>query len=118
MQKTKPNFPDILGKKCLRWYEMLGKSREKMKREGRGALDGALESSALFRDCARRRGRLRIPGPTAYVLGKVLKTGDRHEAGHLVCFCAVDAYESKLSTHHRTKTNQGLACKSLIFNTL
>jgi hypothetical protein len=103
-----------------------------MKREGRGALDGALESSALFRDCARRRGRLRIsslwsllsaqgpqvPRPTAYVLGKVLKTGDRHEAGHLVCFCAVDAYESKLSTHHRTKTNQGLACKSLIFNTL
>lgn len=42
-----------------------------MKREGRGALDGALESSALFRDCARRRGRLRIP--RAYVLGKVLK---------------------------------------------
>lgn len=65
---------------------MLGKSQEKMKREGRGALDGALESSALFRDCARRRGRLRIPGPTAYVLGKVLKTGDRHEAGTLFVF--------------------------------
>lgn len=74
---------------------MSGKSREKMKREGRGALDGALESSALFRDCARRRGRLRIsslrsllsaqgpqvPGPTAYVYCKVLKIKEPGEAG-------------------------------------
>lgn len=58
-----------------------------MKGEGSGTLDCDLESSDFFRDCARRRGRLRIsslrsllsvqgpqvPGPTAYVLGKVLK---------------------------------------------
>ena len=87
-----------------------------MKREGRGALDGALESSALFRDCARRRGRLRIPGPTAYVLGKVLKIKEPGEPAPLI-FVPEEAYESKLSTLLQHK-NQGLACKSLIFNTL
>ena len=54
------------------------------------------------RDCARPQSGLRIPLPTACVLGKVLKNrGSRQSLGPFV-FMRDSAYESKLSTHRRT----------------
>ena len=58
--------------------------------------------AAGWRDCARPQGGLRIPLPTAFVLGKVLKNrGARQSLGPLVFMCD-SAYESELSTHRRT----------------
>ena len=51
-------------------------------------------------DCARQQG-VRIPWPTAFVWGRVLKMRGR-TSRPLVIFCGACTYESTLSTHCTT----------------
>ena len=86
---------------------MSGKCREKMKGRGASGSRRRLGIECLNSGLCSPASGLRIPGPTAFVLGKVLKIKEPAGPAPLI-FVPEEAYGSKLPTLLQHK-NQGLA---------